>query len=215
MILTCTHNVAGFLHQFKLNDKVSPEFSIYIPNATIIPSMDISHLNLTTLQAEPDKSSNYSFEIQRSGSVLQRDKSYVFRTSSLAEMVVWCKLLSDVATRPLDAVLQPRQQYTSRPSTAMSGHSSARSSVLISHQPMSPIQHQETTPPPSPVQQLPESLHSKINRMSAVTDDIPQFAMQQPTVSPTTSTELYVPAVMEDYPVVEGRHKQYTPQLNI
>ncbi|KAL7310243.1 hypothetical protein PS15m_009765 [Mucor circinelloides] len=204
---------SGFLHQFKLNDKVSPEFSIYIPNVTIIPSMDISHLNLTTLQAEPDKSSNYSFEIQRSGSVLQRDKSYVFRTSSLAEMVVWCKLLSDVATRPLDSVLQPRQtpQYI-RPLTAMSDHSSARSSVLISQQ-TSP-QHQETTPPPSPIQQLPESLQSKINRMSVVASDIPQFAMQQPTVSPTTSTEVYMPALIEGYPA-EGRHKQYTPQLNI
>ncbi|KAL9553413.1 hypothetical protein MBANPS3_003298 [Mucor bainieri] len=217
---------SGFLHQFKLNDKVSPEFSIYIPNATIIPSMDISHLNLTTLQAEPEKSSSYAFEIQRSGSVLQRDKSYVFRTSSLAEMVVWCKLLSDVATRPLDAVLQPRPplQYTSRSSTAMSGHSSARSSVLISpHQPMMmpppANQHQETTPPPSPVQQLSESLQSKINRMGAVADDIPQFAMQQPTVSPTTSTDelYYTPTLMAaDYPIMmEGRHKQYAPQLNI
>lgn len=192
---------------------MSPEFSIYIPNVTIIPSIDISHLNLTTLQAEPDKSSNYSFEIQRSGSVLQRDKSYVFRTSSLAEMVVWCKLLSDVATRPLDSVLQPRQApHYIRPPTAMSDHSSARSSVLISQQ-TSP-QHQETTPPPSPIQQLPESLQSKINRMSAVASDIPQFAMQQSTASPTTSTEAYIPALIEDYPA-EGRHKQYTPQLNI
>ncbi|GAN06450.1 fragile histidine triad protein [Mucor ambiguus] len=208
---------SGFLHQFKLNDKVSPEFSIYIPNVTIIPSMDISHLNLTTLQAEPEKSSNYSFEIQRSGSVLQRDKSYVFRTSSLAEMVVWSKLLSDVATRPLDTVLLPRQllQYTSRPPTVMSGLSSARSSMLISPRPMSTAQHQETTPPPSPVQQLSESLQSKIDRMSAVTNDIPPFAMQQPTVSPTTSTELYMPAMMADYPMMEGRHKQYSPQLNI
>lgn len=171
--------------------------------------MDISHLNLTTLQSEPDKSNNYSFEIQRSGSVLQRDKSYVFRTFSLAEMVVWCKLLSDIATRPIDSVLQPRQQYI--PPTAISGQSSARSSSMLISE-VSP-QHQETTPPPSPIQQLPESLQIKINRMSSVTNDIPQYAIQQPIVSPTTSTELYTPSLIQGQ--IEARHKQYTPQLNI
>lgn len=170
--------------------------------------MDISHLNLTTLQSEPDKSSNYSFEIQRSGSVLQRDKSYVFRTFSLAEMVVWCRLLSDIATGTIDSVLRPRQQYI--PPAAISCQSSARSSMLISE--VSP-QHQETTPPPSPIQQLPESLQSKINRMGNVTTDIPQHAMQQPIASPTTSTELYTPPLIQGQ--IEGRHKQYTPQLNI
>lgn len=171
--------------------------------------MDISHLNLSTLQAEPDKSSNYSFEIQRSGSVLQRDKSYVFRTFSLAEMVVWCKLLSDIATRTTDSVLQPRQQQYIPP-TAISGQNSARSSMLISE--VSP-QHQETTPPPSPIQQLPETLQSKINRASNVTNNIPEYSMQQSIVSPTTSTEHYVPSSIQGQ--VEGRHKQYTPQLNI
>lgn len=169
-------------------------------------------MNLATLQLESDKSNSYSFEIQRSGSVLQRDKSYVFRTFSLAEMVVWCKLLSDVATRPSDATFQPKPQY--RPSTAMSSHSSERSSMLITEiaRQTSP-QHQETTPPPSPIQQLPESLQSKINRITSVASDIPQYAIQQPIISPTTSTELYMPSLIEDH--VEGRHKQYVPQLNI
>ncbi|KAI8638948.1 hypothetical protein BD408DRAFT_280501 [Parasitella parasitica] len=100
---------SGFLHQFKLKDKVSPEFSIYIPKATIIPDTDISRLSPTTFQSseEPDKQgSHYSFEIQRSGSVLQRDKSYMFRTVSLLDMAKWCKLLGDVATRPIGSVAQ-------------------------------------------------------------------------------------------------------------
>ncbi|GAA5801869.1 hypothetical protein HPULCUR_007325 [Helicostylum pulchrum] len=67
---------SGFLHQFKLNDKMAPEYSIYLPKCNLLQSKDAW------------------FEIQRSGSVLQRDKSYVFRTSSSEEMATWCKLLS-------------------------------------------------------------------------------------------------------------------------
>lgn len=72
---------AGFLHQFKLNDKMAPEYSIYLPKCNLLQSKDTW------------------FEIQRSGSVLQRDKSYVFRTSSSEEMATWCKLLSGYTLR--------------------------------------------------------------------------------------------------------------------
>lgn len=85
--LYCEKNIdilslAGFLHQFKLNDKISPEQSLYLPRSTVS-------------QLKDDQSN--AFEIQRSGSVLQRDKSYVFRAFSPEEIGIWCKLISDIA----------------------------------------------------------------------------------------------------------------------
>jgi hypothetical protein len=110
-----------------LNDKVSPEFTIYIPNVTIVPCIDITNLNQKKLEAQK-KQDYYTFEIQRIGSVLQRDKSFSFRLSTLEEMVVWCKFLQNVATRPYDTLLQEK-----------------RSSLHLD------TAYQETTPPPSPI----------------------------------------------------------------
>ncbi|ORY98859.1 hypothetical protein BCR43DRAFT_488294 [Syncephalastrum racemosum] len=83
----------GYLHQFALNDKVSPEFSIYIPQTTIIPSSDISHL-----AEDHDDPGPYTFEIKRSASLLSRDKSYTFRANSRQEFLDWCRMLVQVAT---------------------------------------------------------------------------------------------------------------------
>lgn len=83
----------GYMHQFALSDKVSPEFSIYIPQTTIIPSSDISHL-----AEDHDDPGPYSFEIKRSASLLARDKSYTFRANSRQEFLDWCRMLVQVAT---------------------------------------------------------------------------------------------------------------------
>ncbi|KAG2226531.1 hypothetical protein INT45_014275 [Circinella minor] len=84
----------GYLHQFTMNDKVSPERSIYIPETTIIPSIDISHF------AENEKTEGpYTFEIHKRGTqVLQRDRTFYFRTNSREELLQWCRVLCDVSS---------------------------------------------------------------------------------------------------------------------
>lgn len=129
---------AGFLHQFKLSDKVSPEHTIYIPNATVVPCIDITNLNQKKLDVQKKTSRDYyTFEIQRTGSVLQRDKSYSFRLSSLEEMIVWCKFLQNVATRPYDTLLHEKTADITN---------STRNSMFLDNT----YQVQESTPPPSP-----------------------------------------------------------------
>ncbi|ORY98601.1 hypothetical protein BCR43DRAFT_487819 [Syncephalastrum racemosum] len=82
----------GYLHQFTMDDKVSPERSYFIPQMTIIPPMDLNHLDEAT---EP-----FTFQIHRKATqVLQRDKVHVFRAPSREDLAAWCKLLCDVAGR--------------------------------------------------------------------------------------------------------------------
>ncbi|KAI7854821.1 hypothetical protein BDC45DRAFT_556734 [Circinella umbellata] len=88
----------GFLHQFHENDKVNPELSIFIPKSTIIPSIDMSHLSTQHHQHLHPSGDEYTFEIRRSGA-LQRDKVYILRAKSREELIGWCQLLIDVATR--------------------------------------------------------------------------------------------------------------------
>ncbi|KAG2224949.1 hypothetical protein INT45_000070 [Circinella minor] len=88
----------GFLHQFHENDKVNPELSIFIPKSTIIPSIDMSHLSTQYHQHLHPSGDEYTFEIRRS-SALQRDKVYILRARSREELIGWCQLLIDVATR--------------------------------------------------------------------------------------------------------------------
>lgn len=92
----------GYLHQFSLDDKVSPEKTIYIPSCTIVPSIDIQHLSSMTqkdlLESTTLDTSN-TFEICRPASnVLQRDKVSVFRTSNREELITWCRLLIHIAS---------------------------------------------------------------------------------------------------------------------
>ncbi|KAI8339319.1 hypothetical protein BD560DRAFT_412675 [Blakeslea trispora] len=101
---------SGFLYQFKLNDKISPESSIYIPKSSIVPCFDINRPQNELEQYNQP----YSFEIQRCGSVLHRDKSYVFRTSHLKDMITWCRLLNQVANRSPGSIV--KQESTPPPS---------------------------------------------------------------------------------------------------
>ncbi|KAK4513324.1 60S ribosomal protein L8 [Mucor velutinosus] len=87
----------GYLHQFSLDDKVTPEKTIYIPNTTIVPSIDLSKLHTVLTEYAGDTSN--TFEICKpSTNVLQRDKISVFRTSTREELVTWCRLLVHIAS---------------------------------------------------------------------------------------------------------------------
>ncbi|KAF7727192.1 hypothetical protein EC973_007890 [Apophysomyces ossiformis] len=107
---------SGYLHQFRLDDKVSPERSIYIPNTVIVPSMDISHLAAHGPE-ENDLATAYTFEIRRSATAaFKRDKIYVFRAQSRDELLTWCRLLVDVASRPATQLTQPVTSTLRNPS---------------------------------------------------------------------------------------------------
>ncbi|KAG0164301.1 hypothetical protein DFQ28_010540 [Apophysomyces sp. BC1034] len=97
---------SGYLHQFRMNDKVSPERSIYIPNTTIVPSIDISHL--ASHGVDDGDHLAYTFEIHRPATaVLKRDKTYIFRAQSRDDLLTWCRLLVEVASRPATHLTQP------------------------------------------------------------------------------------------------------------
>ncbi|KAI8096561.1 uncharacterized protein BX664DRAFT_355910 [Halteromyces radiatus] len=105
----------GYLHQFKLDDKVKPESSIYISSATIQPTIndddDDSLLNGMTEEMGNNNdnnekgSSGYIFEIQ------QKRKNYHFRTTTGAELVAWCRALTSVANgSSVEKLLERRKQ---------------------------------------------------------------------------------------------------------
>ncbi|KAI8334952.1 hypothetical protein BC941DRAFT_430768 [Chlamydoabsidia padenii] len=79
----------GYLHQFRMDDKVVPERSIYIPDASITALDDCT------------------FEITRTGSDGHK-KVYVIKANSMEEMQSWCQLLSDMASGKL-AIRRPRK----------------------------------------------------------------------------------------------------------
>lgn len=85
-----------------MDDKVSPEKTIFIPSCTILPSIDISHLSNMDVQSTLDNDTldkSNTFEICRPGSnVLQRDKISVFRTSTREELITWCRLLLQISS---------------------------------------------------------------------------------------------------------------------
>ncbi|KAI8393771.1 uncharacterized protein BYT42DRAFT_640900 [Radiomyces spectabilis] len=91
---------SGYLYQFRLGDKVSPETSIYIPNATITPSADLNTVTQSPTVGDADESSHveYTFEIHRSAtSVLQRERSFNLRAESANDLRQWCHLLMQMA----------------------------------------------------------------------------------------------------------------------
>lgn len=80
-----------------MDDKVSPEKTLYIPNTTIVPSIDISHISSLDRDAVLENTlldKTNTFEICKPASnVLQRDKVSLFRTSNRQELITWCQLL--------------------------------------------------------------------------------------------------------------------------
>ncbi|KAI9278601.1 hypothetical protein BDA99DRAFT_492589 [Phascolomyces articulosus] len=171
----------GFLHQFHENDKVNPELSIFIPKATIVPSIDISHLANTSGISRSGGgggggNSDYTFEIRRGGSgALQRDKIYVLRANSREELITWCRLLVDIATRthglqssawkkiqrksttlltnedPMVGGGEMKVDTTNKTAAvhrSISNASSKYTNIKVSHGPTSPLSPQSPAPPP-------------------------------------------------------------------
>lgn len=89
----------GYLHQFSLDDKVTPEKTIYIPNTTIVPSVDLSQLDTVLTEYTGDTSNTFEICKPSTNVLLQRgDKISVFRTSTRQELVTWCRLLVHIAS---------------------------------------------------------------------------------------------------------------------
>lgn len=77
-----------------MDNKVSPEKTIYIPSVNVVPSIDLS----SALYQHYSEDS-YTFEICRPGTnVLQKDKVSVFRTTTKQELIDWCTCLVQVAS---------------------------------------------------------------------------------------------------------------------
>ncbi|SAM09270.1 hypothetical protein [Absidia glauca] len=80
----------GYLHQFKLDDKVVPERSIYIPGATIKDLDDCT------------------FEIRLGGGADRSKKVYVIKAKGIEERQAWCRVLTDMAAGVL-AIRRPKK----------------------------------------------------------------------------------------------------------
>ncbi|KAI8879698.1 hypothetical protein K501DRAFT_256354, partial [Backusella circina FSU 941] len=91
----------GYLHQFRLNDKVSPERTLYIPGSSVHPSVDIHAGQIESLYGTPP-ADGYTFDMFKPGSgsrLLQnRDKSTSFRTETRDDLVAWCRLITMVSS---------------------------------------------------------------------------------------------------------------------
>lgn len=86
-----------------MDNKVSPEKTIYIPSTTIIPYMDLSNLATDDLyqhyNEEEKLERSHTFEIcKRGANVLQREKVSTFRTSTREELVAWCTQMMHIST---------------------------------------------------------------------------------------------------------------------
>ncbi|KAI9271402.1 hypothetical protein BY458DRAFT_509365 [Sporodiniella umbellata] len=94
----------GYLHQFTLDNKVSPEKTIYIPSRTATfpfearnPS-SANSLYMHYKEEELTESSNV-FEIAKPGtSLLQKEKVSVFRASNKEDLCRWCHYLTKVSS---------------------------------------------------------------------------------------------------------------------
>jgi hypothetical protein len=145
--------IAGFLHQFKLTDKVSPEYTIYVPKSTIVRNIPQDKDSVVS-----DKQEYYSFEIHVKATL--RDKVYVFRTFDYNEMLIWCQLFETVASNKRPFSNPMRQDVSLSELHSTSNHSSLRLDSSISER---QTLEQESTPPPSPQKEERRSVSSLDN----------------------------------------------------
>ncbi|CDH61085.1 hypothetical protein RO3G_02156 [Lichtheimia corymbifera JMRC:FSU:9682] len=134
----CVLTQCGFLHEFSVDGKIHPEISIYVPKATIIPSIDISYLAQHPDDTTNDIGGNYTIRILRSPGGLQREKSYLFLVNTRLETLEWGRALVDVATRHKkgspswkrikrrSTVMEPKSSY---PATMVDGNGLKRSAT--------------------------------------------------------------------------------------
>ncbi|KAI7882551.1 hypothetical protein K492DRAFT_186054 [Lichtheimia hyalospora FSU 10163] len=127
----CVLTQCGFLHGFSVDGKIHPEISIYIPKTTIIPSIDISYLAQHPDDTMNDTGNNYTIQIRRSSSTLQREKSYLFLANTRLEILEWGRALVGVATRHNKG--SPSWKRIKRRSTAMVPKSSDTAMIVEGH----------------------------------------------------------------------------------
>ena len=205
--------VGGYLHEFTMDDKVSPERSIYMPDSTVVPSIDISHLANDT--PSDNKDGPYTFEIHKRGTqVLQRDRVYVFRTNSREELLSWCRALVDASTRttPPRAPIMPQHanitptinghpHQISRPPSTHGSSSSSQTSSFTQQQ----SQQQHPIPASGSTVSVPNTVRPQSdtnNSRPASThdnDDAASIMTARPTApapapeTPTSTTSLSPP----------------------
>lgn len=95
------HNlIGGYFHQFTMDNKVSPEKTVYIPSATVLFSSDITHKSSCIHDKEEEKCENINtFEICKPGTnLLQKEKVSVFRTQTNEDLNLWCAYLIRIST---------------------------------------------------------------------------------------------------------------------
>ncbi|KAI8328100.1 hypothetical protein BC941DRAFT_234967 [Chlamydoabsidia padenii] len=96
----------GYLHQFKLDDKVKPEDSIYLASFTTIqPEINGNDVPLFD-ERKDDNGSGYTFEL-----IYKRKKIYHFKTTTGKELASWCRALTNVSTgTSIENLLKQREQ---------------------------------------------------------------------------------------------------------
>jgi hypothetical protein len=135
-------------------------------------------------------------------------------------MVIWSRLLSDVATRPLDAILQPENtMLMTRPLPPFSSHNSAGNSISPASPELSvpslkqqvQIQDQATTPPLSPIEKIVTSSTTNTGVSPPVNDNDlhpPALPVMARIIPPPQS-----PSDLNESNTLKP--KLYSPQLNI
>ncbi|KAI9276819.1 hypothetical protein BDA99DRAFT_494220 [Phascolomyces articulosus] len=181
----------GYLHQFTMDDKVSPERSIYIPETTIIPSIDISHFGDNEKTKGP-----FTFEIHKRGTqVLQRDRTFYFRTNSREELVSWCRVLCDVSTaaqgtRMISAPIPMKQLPSdSASSSSVEGGDQLKKSngSIISIPTVKSVRSNLTATPPVAQPKSPARQAAALTNNSTTTDTKTDVSDEKTQVSTATT----------------------------
>ncbi|CAO3593572.1 unnamed protein product [Absidia cylindrospora] len=137
----------GYLHQFKLEDKIKPEASIYVTSTTIQPEVNDDDLLFDEqhMAEEMDTNNNsaaggHTFDIR-----LHKSKTYHFKTTTGSELVSWCRALTNVANgSSVEKLLALRKQKLVNASrkTQQHNHQNGTSSSSITSSFTTHIQQQ-------------------------------------------------------------------------
>lgn len=165
--------------------------------------MDISDLNRFAQQQDLQEGKiskdGYTFEVQRSGSVLQRDKSYAFRANNFEDMAVWCQHISEVATQSPEATLRPVFIAGMQSTGALASSNSTTTSV---EQYQEPDRRPESPPQP---QKVVKSGGGSI-RLSIDSYHLPQEGSNSQPLSPEVEINK-----RPDVPVHQAQLQESTP----
>ncbi|ORZ05209.1 hypothetical protein BCR42DRAFT_428389 [Absidia repens] len=172
----------GYLHQFKLEDKIKPEASIYVTSTTIQPEVNDDdllfdeHHMAEEMDTNNSNTGGHTFDIK-----LHKSKTYHFKTTTGSELVSWCRALTNVANgssvEKLLALRKQKQLHASSRKTQLHNnqHGTSSSSITSSLTTTpTPLQQQQQ-------QQQPFSLHAHhhTNNNNNNDDDDDDDAMSQ------------------------------------